>query len=85
MKIDNCVMRIMLSQLRLVYKGYYFSVGDLLVKDNSFSIHQCNLLKLCKRKMKINVVPEFMKDACQIVDNPRPENNGRTSDIVRPK
>ena len=50
--------------LRLVYNDYNLSFNELLVLDNSFTIHHRNLQKLATEmfKVKHNLSPTFMKN-----------------------
>lgn len=41
--------------LGLVYKGYIFSFDELLVNDNSFRTHHCNLQKLAVKIFKVKL------------------------------
>ena len=56
--------------LRLVYKDPNLSFGDLLQKDNSFTIHQRNLQKLATEMYKTynDLSPELMKSIFPIRD-----------------
>ena len=57
--------------LRLVYNDYTCSFDELLLKDNSFVIHHCNLQKLAIEifKVKWNLAPEIMKNVFPITEN----------------
>ena len=71
-KLNYRINNVHKTTLRILYKDYISSFDDLLVKDNSFRIHYTNLQKLAVKifKVKINVVPEVMKDIFRIVANP---------------
>ena len=71
-KLNYRINNVHKTTLRILYKDYISSFDDLLVKDNSFRIHHTNLQKLAVKifKVKINVVPEVMKDIFRIVANP---------------
>ena len=49
--------------LRLVYDDYIVSFEDLLITDNSVSIHHCNFQKdaIEMFEVKSNLCPEFIK------------------------
>ena len=71
-KLNYRINNVHKTTLRILYKDYISSFDDLLVKDNSFRIHHTNLQKLAVKifKVKINVVPEVMKDIFRRVANP---------------
>ena len=71
-KLNYRINNVHKTTLRILYKDYISSFDGLLVKDNSFRIHHTNLQKLAVKivKVKINVVPEVMKDIFRIVANP---------------
>ena len=76
-KLNYRINNVHKTTLRILYKDYISSFDDLLVKDNSFRIHHTNLQKLAVKifKVKINVVPEVMKDIYRIVANPYSPRN----------
>ena len=71
-KLNYRINNVHKTTLRILYKDYISSFDGLLVKDNSFRIQHTNLQKLAVKivKVKINVVPEVMKDIFRIVANP---------------
>ena len=58
--------------MRLVYNDYTSSLDELLLKDNSFRIHHCNLQKLVIEifKNKLGLAHEIMKNVFPIIENP---------------
>ena len=61
---------------RMVYEDYLTSFEDLLIKDESVSIHRRNIQKIATImfKVKNNMCPEFVKSLfCQIT--PRSRSN----------
>ena len=68
----NRINRIHERALRLVYKDYTSTFGELLLKDNSFRIHHRNLQKLAIEifKVKLGLAPEIMKNVFPVIENP---------------
>ena len=71
-KQNHHINRIHERALRAVYKDYNSSFDELLEKDNSFKIHDRNLQKLVTEifEVKMNLGPEIMKEAFEIVEGP---------------
>ena len=63
-KLNQRINQIHERGLRMIYKEYELSYEQLLVKDNSVSIHQKNLQKLVTEIYKVlnGYVPEIIKD-----------------------
>ena len=61
--LNNRINRLHERGLRLVYKDSHHTFGELLRKDNSFTIHHRNLQKLATEMYKIhnNLSPSIMK------------------------
>ena len=57
---------------RVVYKDHSSSFDELLEKDSSFKIHDRNFQKLVTEifKVKMNLVPEIMKEVFKIIESP---------------
>ena len=68
-KLNSRINRIHERALRLVYKDNLSNFQELLLKDNSVTIHQRNLRKLVTEifKVKIEVAPEIMKNVFNII------------------
>ena len=62
-KLNNIINRIHERALRIAYNDYNTSFEELLIKDNSFTIHERNLQRLAIEmyKSKNNISPPFMK------------------------
>ena len=62
-KLNNRINHIHERALRLVYKDYTSSFDELLLKDNSYRIHQRNLQKLAIEifQVKLGLAPELWK------------------------
>ena len=71
-KSNNHINRIHERALRIVYKDYDSSFKELLLKDESFSIHQRKLQKLMIEifKVKIGIAPTIMNNVFEIVELP---------------
>ena len=69
-KQNHHINRIHERALRVVYKDYNSSFDELLEKDNHYKIHDRNLQKLVTEifKVKMNLVPEIMKEVFEIVE-----------------
>ena len=63
-KLNNRNNHIHERALKLVYKDYTSSFGELLFKDNSFRIHHRNLQKLAIEvfRIKLGLGPEIMEN-----------------------
>ena len=70
-KLNNRINHIHERALRLVYKDYTSSFDELLLKDNSFRIHHCNLQKLANEMFKVmlGLTPDIMKNVFRIIEN----------------
>ena len=70
--LNNRINHIYERVLRLVYKGYTSTFDELLLKDNSFTIHHRNLQKLAAEifKVKLGLAPEIVKNIFPIIENP---------------
>ena len=62
--LNNKVNHIHERALRIVYQDFQSSFSALLLRDNSFTIHQKNLQFLTIEifKVKMNISPEIMND-----------------------
>ena len=62
-KINNRINKLHERALRIVYKNNKLTFGELLVIDNSFTIHQRNLQRLAIEMFKVtnNLSPNFME------------------------
>ena len=71
-KQNHHINRIHERALRVVYKDYNSSFDELLEKDSSCKIHDRNFQKLVTEifKVKMNLVPEIMKEVFKIVESP---------------
>ena len=71
-KLNNRINKLHERALRLVYKDSSSSFNQLLVRDNSFSIHDRNLQKLAIEiyKVKNNLSPSFMHSLFPDTENP---------------
>ena len=71
-KWNNRINKIHERALRVVIKDYTSSFDDLLVKDNSFKIHERNLQKLALEifKVKKGMAPVIMNNIFEFSDNP---------------
>ena len=71
-KLNNRINRLHERALRLVYKDSQLKFEDLLLKDNSFSIHHRNLQKLATEMYKVekNLSPPTMKSIFPIREIP---------------
>ena len=60
-KLNTRINHIHERALRLVYKDYTSSFDELLLKDNSYRIHQRNLQKLAIEifQVKLGLAPEL--------------------------
>ena len=67
-KLNNRINKIHERSLRLVYKDNVSSFEELLIKDNSVSVHQKNiqLLAIELYKVKNNIGPELLKDVFKL-------------------
>ena len=76
-KQNHHINRIHERALRVAYKDYNSSIGELLEKDNSCKIHDRNIQKLVTEffKVKINLAPKIMKEVFEIVEGPYPLRN----------
>ena len=63
-KLNNRINRIHERALRISYDDENSSFEELLLKDNSFTIHEINLQRLATEMFKIknNLTPDFMKN-----------------------
>ena len=70
--LNNRINRLHERALRLVYKDSISTFDELLLKDNSFTIHHRNLQKLVTEifKVKNNLSPPFMKEVFSDSINP---------------
>ena len=70
--LNNRINMLHEKALRLVYNDYNLSFNELLVLDNSFTIHHRNLQKLATEmfKVKNNLSPTFMKNIFPESKNP---------------
>ena len=85
-KLNNRINKLHERALRLVYKDSSSSFDQLLVRDNSFSIHDRNLQKLAIEiyKVKNNISPSFMHFLFPETENPyylRSNPSFKTSNI----
>ena len=84
--LNNKINRLHKRALRLVYKDNTLSFDELLLKDNSVSIHHRNLQKLATEMYKIinNHSPTIMKSIFQLSNNPyelRNKNPFQTTNV----
>ena len=72
-RLNNCIDNIHDRDLKIIYQDYGTSFTDLLVKDNSLTIHHINLQKLVTEifKIKAGIEPKIMRDMSQI-ENDKP-------------
>ena len=70
--LNNKINKLHERVLRLVYKDYNLSFGELLIKDRSVTIHQRNLQKLAIEMYKLanNITPTLMKAILPELSNP---------------
>ena len=70
--LNNRINALHEKALRLVYKDSTLSFEDLLIMDESFTIHHRNLQKLATEmfKVKNNLSPAFMKELLPDSTNP---------------
>ena len=70
----NCIHK---RPLRVIYRDYNSSFDELLEKDNSYKIQDRNLEKLVAAifKVKMNLSPEIVKEAFEIVEGPHALRN----------
>ena len=63
-KFKNQINRIHERALRIAYQGYNSTFNELLAKDGSCKIHDCNLEKLLIEifKVKMKLAPEIMNE-----------------------
>ena len=71
-KLNERINYIHERALRIVYRDFKSSFQELLVKDNSVTIHQKNLQKLVTEiyKVKNNLAPELMKEVFEFIEKP---------------
>ena len=69
--LNNKVNHIHERALGIFYQDFQSSFSDLLLKDNSFTIHQKNpqLLAIEISKVKMNISPEIMNDVFDFSKN----------------
>ena len=69
-KLNNRINRLHERALRLVYMDNESTFEELLLKDNSLTIHQRNLQKLMIEifKVKIGVAPDIMQNVFNIIE-----------------
>ena len=84
--LNNQINRLHERALRLVYKDTTLSFEELLLKDNSVSIHHRNLQKLATEMYKIitDHSPTIMKSIFQLSTNPyelRNKNPFQTTNV----
>ena len=70
-ELNNRINRIHERSLRIVYNDKQSTFHELLMRDNSVTIHQNNIRKLAIEifKVKNNFSPEIMHDVIEIVDS----------------
>ena len=68
---NNKINHIHERALHIVYQDFQSSFSALLVKDNSFAIHQKNLqlLAIEMSKVKMNISPEIMNEIFDFSQN----------------
>ena len=71
-KLNNRINRIHERALRIIYQDHKSSFSDLLLKDNSLTIHQRNLHSLVTEmfKIKLGIAPKIMNDIFEFADQP---------------
>ena len=71
-KLNNWINQTHERALRLVWKDYTSTFGELQLRDNSFRIHHRNLQKLAIEifKVKLGLASEIMKNVFPIIENP---------------
>ena len=71
-KLNERINHIHERALRIVYRDFTSSFQELLVKDNSVTIHQKNLQKLVTEifKVKKNLAPALMNDVFEFIEKP---------------
>ena len=84
--MNNRINRIHERALRIAYKNNEASFEQLLLIDNSFSIHERNIQKLATEiyKVKNNLSPDFMRNIFSEIDklyDLRKKNNLKTSNV----
>ena len=69
--LNNKINKLHERALRLVYKDYNLSFGELLIKDKSVTIHHRNLQKLAIEMYKLtdNITPTLMKAILPEINN----------------
>ena len=70
-KLNDWINHIHERALRLVHKGHTSSFDELLLKNNSFRIHHCNVQKLVIQifKVKLGLAPKTTKNVSPITVN----------------
>ena len=73
----------MKKTLRLVYNDHDSSFGELLLTDNSLTIHERNIQKLAIEMYKVanNITPSFVKSICPLSTNPYNLRNKQTYEV----
>ena len=73
-KLNERINHIHERALRIVYKDYNLSFQELLIEDNTWSIHHRNLPKLVTEILKIknSLSPEFMNNVLEFIKKPYP-------------
>ena len=76
-KLNNYINRIHERALRIVYQDLNSTFEELLAKDGSFKIHDCNLQRLRIEifKVKMKLAPEIMNEVFDIIESPYPLRN----------
>ena len=83
MTLNNKINRLHERTLRLVYNGHDSSFGELLLLDNSLTIHERNIEKLATEMYKVanNITPSFVKSIFPLSTNPYHLRNKQTYEV----
>ena len=71
-KLDNLINRLHGRALRVIYRDFNSSFGELLRRDSSTTLHQRYLQELMTEvfKVKTDIAPELMKGLFEFTDVP---------------
>ena len=81
--LNNKINRLHESTLRLVYNDHDSSFEELLLIDNSLTIHERNIQKLATEIYKVanNITPSFVKSIFPLSTNPYHLRNKQTYEV----